>query len=81
MRIYKVNGIEHKVFEDLEEVPSDYSILDWKEADVGDWVKADDGCYIQILRKGKMLKPKGKERVVYHVGTCTGTFIANKTSK
>jgi len=81
VRVYKVNGIKHKVFEDLEEVPSDYSIIDWKKADVGDWVKADDGCYIQILRRGKMLKPKGKERVVYYVGTCTGTFIANKTSK
>ena len=81
MRLYKVNGIQHRVFEDLEEVPGDISVVDWKSSDVGDWVKADDGCIIQILRKGKMLKPKGKNRIVYYVGTCTGTFIAGTNSK
>jgi hypothetical protein len=81
MRLYKVNGVSHRVFEDLEEVPGDINVLKWKDADVGDWVKADDGCVIQILRKGKMLKSKGKDRVVYYVGTCTGTFIAGKNNK
>lgn len=81
MRIYRVNGEEHKVFEDLEEVPSDIKVVPWKTSDVGDWVKADDGCIIQILRKGKMLKRKGKERVVYYLGTCTGTFVASDNKK
>ena len=46
-----------------------------------DWVLADDGCYIQILRKGTMTKPKGKVREVAYIGTCTGTFIVSPKTK
>ena len=75
MRAYKVNKIEHIVFDELDEVPQNIDIADdWRSADVGDWVKADDGCYIQILRKGKMVVPKGREKTREYVGTCTGTF-------
>ncbi|QDP66951.1 MAG: hypothetical protein Unbinned4409contig1002_52 [Prokaryotic dsDNA virus sp.] len=81
MRTYRVNGEEHKVFEDLNELPSDIKVVPWKTSDVGDWVEADDGCIIQILRKGKMLRRKGKERVVYYLGTCTGTFVASDNKK
>ena len=81
MRTYRVNGEEHKVFEDLEEVPSEIKVVPWKTSDIGDWVEADDGCVIQVLRKGKMLRRKGKDRIVYYVGTCTGTFIASKSKQ
>jgi len=40
-------------------------------------VLADDGCIIQILRKGKMVKPAGNNRTVHYVGTCTGTFVVS----
>ena len=82
MREYKVNTVYHRVFEDREEVPSDIIIREnWREAEVGDWVVADDGCIIQVLRKGSMLRAKGKVRKKYYIGTCTGTYPVRKSSK
>ena len=82
MREYKVNTVYHRVFEDREEVPSDIIIREnWREAEVGDWVVADDGCIIQVLRKGSMLRTKGKVRKKYYIGTCTGTYPVRKSSK
>jgi len=82
MRHYKVNKIQHTVFESIEEVPQDITFLrDWRDSHVGDWVLADDGCIIQILRKGKMVKPAGKNRTVHYVGTCTGTFVVSPKTK
>ena len=75
MRVYKVNKIEHIVFDEIDEVPNNINIEgNWRSANIGDWVKADDGCFIQILRKGKMVVPKGRNKVREYVGTCTGTF-------
>ena len=59
MRVYKVNGLYHKVYENKEESPSIKTINDWRKGNVGDWVEADDGSIIQILRKGKMLRKNG----------------------
>lgn len=82
MRYYKINKIEHTVFDSLEEVPSEINYLeDWRDGHISDWVKASDGCIIQILREGTMMKPKGKVRSVRYIGTCTGTFIVSKSTK
>ena len=82
MRHYKINRIEHTVFDTLDEVPKDISYLeDWRDGHISDWVKADDGCVIQILRSGVMIKPKGKIRQVKYIGTCTGTFIVSDKNK
>jgi hypothetical protein len=82
MRHYKVNKINHTVFDTIDEVPSDISYHeDWRDGHITDWVKADDGCVIQILREGNMIKPKGRVRQVRYIGTCTGTFIVSKNSK
>ena len=76
MRHYKVNRVNHTVFDSIEEVPSDLKYLeDWRDGHISDWVKTDDGCVIQILRRGSMMKPKGKVRKVDYIGTCTGTFL------
>ena len=78
MRHYRVNNIQHTVFDSVEEVPPEVAYLeDWRDGHITDWVKPDDGCVIQILRKGQMLKPKGKVRTVYYIGTCTGTFVVS----
>ena len=82
MRHYKVNKIQHTVFDSEDEVSSDIHYLrDWREASLSDWVLADDGCIIQVLRMGKMIKPKGKVREVTYIGTCTGTFLVSPTVK
>ena len=82
MRNYIVNKIQHVVFDDLEEVPKDLTFLkDWRDGHIGDWVESDDGCVIQILRRGRMLKPKGKVKTIEYVGTCTGTFVVSDKNK
>lgn len=78
MRHYKVNGINHTVFDTVEEVPPEIIYLeDWRDGHISDWVKTDDGCVMQILRRGSMMKPKGKVRKVDYIGTCTGTFLVS----
>ena len=82
MRHYKVNKIAHTVFEEVGELPKGLRVVeDWRDGHLRDWVKADDGCIIQILREGTMVKSKGKVRSVRYVGTCTGTFLVSKKTK
>ena len=82
MRHYKVNKIEHTVFESENEVPTTIEYLeDWRDGHQSDWVLSDDGCIIQILRAGTMLKSKGKNRSVRYLGTCTGTFLVSDKVK
>ena len=82
MRTYRVSNIYHKVFDDKEELPSGIDVIpEWRNAKIGDWVEADDGCYIQIIRRGKMQATWGKNRIRHYVGTCTGTFMCNKNTR
>ena len=79
MREYSVAGQIHRVYDDPFEVPTSIKFSStWKKSEIGDWVTADDGCIIQILRKGQMLN-KGKYPQVY-VGTCTGTYTCTEKS-
>jgi hypothetical protein len=82
MRHYKINSIQYTVFESKDELPANVTpVKDWRKGKLFDWVLADDGCYIQILRQGTMVKPKGKVRKVTYIGTCTGTFIVSPKTK
>lgn len=82
MRTYTIKKQEHHVYEDLSELPSDLVYLkDWRKAEIGDWVLADDGCIIQVLRKNAMAQTGRKARVLHTVGTCTGTFLISPTVK
>ena len=75
MRRYKVNKINHTVYDTEAEVPPKIAIhKDWRKANIGDWVLADDESVIQILRKGSMLRKNGE---IAYIGTCTGTFIVS----
>ena len=80
MRHYTVKKVYHTVFESMDEVPSDIGkiiVPNWRKAKAGDWVEADDGCVIQVLRQGEMIRDKGKtpSRVRSYIGTCTVTFV------
>tara|TARA_Y100001938_G_C8073984_1_gene424855 strand:- start:102 stop:830 length:729 start_codon:yes stop_codon:yes gene_type:complete len=82
MRVYKVSGIEHKVYDPDDVLPEGLIVQsNWRNGEVGDWVKADDDCVIQILRRGNMLRRMGKNKTRSYVGTCTGTFPTTKTAK
>jgi hypothetical protein len=75
---HKVNGINHPVYSTEDKLPEDIKVVkDWREGQIGDWVLTDDETVIQILRRGKMSKRRGKNRVVEYVGTCTGTFLVS----
>ena len=82
MRSYKVNKIPHTVFDSIEEVPSKISYkVDWRDGRLSDWVLANDGCVIQIIREGTMKAAKGSARKVRYIGTCTGTFAVSNSTK
>ena len=82
MRYYKVSGIEHKVYDPEDRVENGLVVItDWRDSRVGDWVKTDDDCVIQVLRKGKMVRKYGRNKVREYVGTCTGTFPVGKNVK
>ena len=73
MRHYRVNKIEHTVYDDLKEVPPEVQVIaNWRNGVVGAWVKSDDECVIQVLRRGTMMRMNGTRD---YIGTCTGTFI------
>ena len=82
MRYYKVNGVEHKVYDPEDQVENGLVVIDdWRDSRVGDWVRADDDCVIQVLRKGQMVRKYGRNKVREYVGTCTGTFPVGKNVK
>ena len=82
MRTYKAGKKWHTVYDPDDIIPERLIVQsDWKKAKVGDWVKADDDCIIQILRRGEMMRSMGKNKVREYVGTCTGTFPVSAKMK
>lgn len=68
MRKFKIKNVEHLVYDEL---PDGLVIHDdWRTAKEGDWVKTDDGYYIQILK----VKVIGTTKAVM---TCIGTYPVN----
>ena len=75
MRYYNVNGIEHEVYDPEDQIKNGLVVIEnWRDSRIGDWVKADDDCIIQVLRKGQMVRKYGRNKVREYVGTCTGTY-------
>lgn len=75
MRQYKVKKIQHAVYDEIAEVPPQIIInKNWRTSNINEWVLADDGGVLQVLRKGTMQKAKGKVREINYIGTCTGTY-------
>ena len=81
MRQYKVKKTHHTVYDELDEVPPQITInKDWRNSNIHDWVLADDGGVLQVLRKGLMQKARGKKREISYIGTCTGTYPCTKSA-
>ena len=77
-----MSGIEHKVYDPEDQIENGLVVIDdWRYSRIGDWVKADDDCVIQVLRKGQMIRKYGRNKVREYVGTCTGTFPVGKNVK
>ena len=70
-----MSGIEHKVYDPEDQLENGLIVIEnWRDSRIGDWVKADDDCIIQVLIKGQMVRKYGRNKVREYVGTCTGTF-------
>ena len=82
MRFYKINKITHKVYEADDVLPEGLVVQsDWRRGQIGDWIKTDDDCILEVLRRGSMIRKMGKKKIVDYIGTCTGTFPIYKGVK
>ena len=80
MRQYKIGKKLHPVYEDEDEIPDNIRIVsDWRKAQLGDWVRADDGNVIQALRVNQVMN-QGRYPIKY-IGTCTGTYLCRAKDK
>jgi len=78
MRTYAVKGKDHVVYDSIEEFPDTMRYLkDWRDGDLGDWILADDGCIIQVLRVGTFAKPKGKIRTLKYASVLSRPWETN----
>jgi hypothetical protein len=75
MRKYRIRNLNHLVYEPNDQVPKNLKVVkDWRDGQIGDWILADDECIVQVLRRGQMLRSKGRDRIREYIGICTGTF-------
>ena len=73
MRTYKVKGEDHHIYDLESELPDDiHPIENWRDGYPGDWVRADDNAYVQILERKKIGKGES-------VRTCVGTYMVAQT--
>lgn len=84
-----IKGKVHKVYKDLDEYKMDGNdtifVVHWKEGKEGDWVEADDGGIVQLLKVSDNIKhpndrPNYKHSKGY-VRTVVGTFLKNDKTK
>ena len=73
MRSYKVKGEDHFIYDLESELPDDiHPIENWRDGLPGDWARADDNAYVQILER-KKIGTGGALR------TCVGTYMVTQT--
>ena len=85
MEIMKIKKIPHLIFKDKTEFENYFLgkvgtvpplVENWKEGQEGEWVLADDGGVVQILKRANTNKDKVPSRA--WVRTVVGTFPINK---
>ena len=86
-RYQLINGVRHYNFRNEAEFREFFGencpelVRDWHDGQEGDWVLADDGGVVQILKRGKLSHPSDYNKYVYHDGWCrtvVGTFFINR---
>lgn len=92
MQTQKIKNIEHIVFDNVDEFQVYFKDkrggipalnLDWREAKEGDWVQADDGGVVQILKRGNMTNMSDPNQKHYtgYIRTVVGTFPIYRKAK
>ena len=85
MESRKIKGVTHKVYKSKDEFKLDGGdtifLVHWKDGKEGDWVEADDGGIVQLLKVSDNIKhpndrPNYKHSQGY-VRTVVGTFLKN----
>ena len=82
----KIKGVKHYVFDDVQDFNIFFSDEDnrpdvcanWLTASQGDWVIANDGGVIQLLKKSNIKHPNDRRNYKYcesYVRTVVGTFL------
>jgi len=79
----KIKGVKHLVFVNIDEFNEHFNnkekaISDWRNANQGEWVIADDGGVVQLLRKSSIKHPQDRKNYKYvkhYVRTVVGTFL------
>ena len=82
----KIKGVKHYVFDDVQDFDNFFTdkdkrpdvCVDWRTANEGDWVVADDGGVIQLLKKSNIKHPNDRRNYKYcesYVRTVVGTFL------
>ena len=84
----EIKGVEHYVYEDIDEFRHYHDIKakdNWRTADEGDWVIADDGGVVQLLKVSRSIKhPNDRKNYRYAKVCCRNvvcTFLLRDTAK
>jgi len=83
-----IRGKKHYVYESMDEykmeVGDSIYVKYWKDAKEGDWVEADDGGVVQLLKVGGITHPNDRKNYKHSKGWCrtiVGTFLINEKTK
>jgi len=83
----KIKGVTHFVYDNIDEFKKQKKGVtpkDWKEdPQEGDWVIADDGGVVQILKRSGISHPSDRKNWKAHKGyvrTVVGTFLLNDST-
>ena len=89
MQSQKIKNITHYVYDDIDEFkehhPNTIVKPDWRDADEGDWVIADDGGVVQLLKVAKHVNhPNDRKNYKFAKGwvrTVVGSFLNRSSTK
>ena len=88
MQYKTIRGKKHYVYESMDEykmeVGDSIYVKYWKDAKEGDWVEADDGGVVQLLKVGGITHPNDRKNYKHSKGWCrtiVGTFLINEKTK
>tara|TARA_R100000152_G_C6768635_1_gene194199 strand:- start:473 stop:1264 length:792 start_codon:yes stop_codon:yes gene_type:complete len=83
-----IRGKKHYVYENIDEYKLNGGdaiyVKYWKDAKEGDWVEADDGGIVQLLKVGGITHPNDRKNYKHSKGWCrtiVGTFLINEKTK
>ena len=88
MEYRTIRGKKHYVYENIDEYKLNGGdaiyVKYWKDAKEGDWVEADDGGIVQLLKVGGITHPNDRKNYKHSKGWCrtiVGTFLINEKTK